>query len=249
MAFIDHDEVEEIGRVLAKPGGGLAVHRRAAHEGLEDGEKDAGVGGHPTLFAQVIGFDSRQGVFFEGGKGGEVVEGLIGEVVAIGQKQDAGPARGLATEVPAGGKQLPEDLEGDRGFAGAGGQREQDAVLAGGDGLQHPLHGDLLVKADLPAAALVGVGDGCEAIAPGVLFGEGALPQLLGTGEGFGLPLLARFPVDGVVALAVRWMKAKPTGSEKLTSRSTSLAKVCSSRAKDPNRARLLTLNREARSG
>ena len=158
MAFIDHDEVEEIGRVLAKPGGGLAVHRRAAHEGLEDGEKDAGVGGHPTLFAQVIGFDSRQGVFFEGGKGGEVVEGLIGEVVAIGQKQDAGPARGLATEVPAGGKQLPEDLEGDRGFAGAGGQREQDAVLAGDDGLQHPLHGDLLVEADLPAAALVGVG-------------------------------------------------------------------------------------------
>ena len=40
-------------------------------------------------------------------------------------------------------------------------------------------------------------------IAPGVLFGESALPQLLGAGEGFGLPLLARFPVNGVDALAV----------------------------------------------
>ena len=53
------------------------------------------------------------------------------------------------------------------------------------------------------SGALVGVGDGGETITPGVLFGEGALPQLLGRGEGFGLPLLARFPVDGVDALAV----------------------------------------------
>ena len=39
--------------------------------------------------------------------------------------------------------------------------------------------------------------------APGVLFGEGALPQLLWRGEGFGLPLLARVHVNGVNALAV----------------------------------------------
>jgi len=34
--------------------------------------------------AQGIGFDAGQGVVFEGGKAGEVVESLIGEVVAIG---------------------------------------------------------------------------------------------------------------------------------------------------------------------
>jgi len=45
--------------------------------------------------AQGIGFDAGQGVVFEGGKASEVVEGLIGEVVAIGQKQDARPSTGL----------------------------------------------------------------------------------------------------------------------------------------------------------
>ena len=203
MTLIDHDEVKKVGRVLPKPGGGLAIQRRPTHEGLEDCDEHAGVGGHPAFLAQVIGFDPRQGVLLKGGKGGEVFEGLISEVVAVGQKQDAGPAVGFAGEIPAGGKQLPEDLEGDRGFAGAGGQRQQDAVLAGGDRLQHPLHGDLLVEADLPAAALVGVGDGGEAITPGVLFGEGARPQLLGRGEAVGLPLLARIHVDRVDALAV----------------------------------------------
>ncbi len=35
-------------------------------------------------------------------------------------------------------------------------KRQKDAVAAGGDCLQHPAHGDLLVKADLPAATAPG---------------------------------------------------------------------------------------------
>ena len=50
-------------------------------------------------------------------------------------------------QVPAAVKQLPGDLKGDGGLARAGGQRQQDAVAAGGDGFQHPLDGDVLVVA------------------------------------------------------------------------------------------------------
>jgi len=92
MARINHDDVKEIGRVLAEPGGGLAIHQWPAHEVLEDGEEHTGVGGHAPLFAQGIGRKPGQGVVFEGGEAGEVVEGLIGEGVAIGQKENARPA-------------------------------------------------------------------------------------------------------------------------------------------------------------
>ena len=44
-------------------------------------------------------------------------------------------------------EELPGDLKGDEGLAGAGGEREQDAILAGGNGLQHALDGDVLVVA------------------------------------------------------------------------------------------------------
>lgn len=105
----------------------MVLHQGPAHEGLEDGEKHAGVGGHPALLAQGIEFEADQGIVFEGGEAGE---GLIGEVVAIDQKQEAGPAGGLAGEIPAGLEQLPEDLKRNRGFGCAGGQGEQDAVAA-----------------------------------------------------------------------------------------------------------------------
>jgi hypothetical protein len=108
----------------------LVLHQGPAHEGLEDREKHAGVGGHPALLAQGIGFEADQGIVFEGGEAGEAGEGLIGEVVAIDQKQEAGPADGLAGEIPAGLEQLPEDLKRNRGFACAVDQGEQDAVAA-----------------------------------------------------------------------------------------------------------------------
>jgi len=82
-------------------------------------------------------------------------------------------------------------------------QRQQEAVAARADGLQHAGHGDVLIEADLPAAALVEIGDGGEAITPGVLLGKGAVPQFLRRGETGGLALLAGGHVNGVVALAV----------------------------------------------
>ena len=54
---------------------------------------------------------------------------------------------GFAAQVPAAVKELPRDLKGDEGLAGAGGEREQDALLVGGDGLQHALDGDVLIVA------------------------------------------------------------------------------------------------------
>ena len=126
MALVDDDEVEEVGRILAEVGRGLAVLRRAAHEGLEDGEEEAAVLGHLALLADVLRRDAHQRVLGEGGEG---VVGLVGEDVAVGQEQDARAARRLAAQVPAAVEELPGDLEGDEGLAGAGGEREQDALL------------------------------------------------------------------------------------------------------------------------
>ena len=50
-------------------------------------------------------------------------------------------------------KQLPADLKRDGRLAGAGGHREQDAVVAADDRLQHVVDGVVLVVADLPLAA------------------------------------------------------------------------------------------------
>ena len=49
--------------------------------------------------------------------------------------------------VPAGRPELPGDLEGDKGLAGAGGHREQHALVALEDGPHRPVDGDLLVVA------------------------------------------------------------------------------------------------------
>ena len=51
----------------------------------------------------------------------------------------------LARAVPAGSPELPANLEGDGGLAGAGGHREQQPRLALEDGLDGAVDGDLLV--------------------------------------------------------------------------------------------------------
>ncbi len=86
-------------------------------------------------------------------------------------------------------EQLPGDLEGDEGLAGAGGERQQDARAPRGDGRHDPLAGDVLVIAARVRAALVLVGHVRKAVAPGVLLAEGPVPQLLGRGVAGDLPL------------------------------------------------------------
>ena len=71
------------------------------------------------------GSDADHRVFGERGEG---VVGLVGEDVAVGQKQDARAARRFAAQVPAAVEQLPSDLKGNGRFAGAGGESKQDAV-------------------------------------------------------------------------------------------------------------------------
>ena len=126
MALVNDDEVEEVRRILAEIGRRLAVLRRAAHEGLEDGEEQAAVLRHLAFLADVVRLDAHQRVLGEGGEG---VVSLIRQDVPVGEEQDARAARRLAAQVPAAVKQFPRDLKGDEGLARAGGQREQDALL------------------------------------------------------------------------------------------------------------------------
>ena len=90
VALVNDDEVEEVRRILAEIGRGLAILGRPAHEGLEDGEEDAAVLRHLALLADVIRRDAHQRIFREGREG---VVGLVGQNVAVGQEQDARPAR------------------------------------------------------------------------------------------------------------------------------------------------------------
>ena len=137
------------------------------------------------------------------GNGGEGVVGLVGEDVAVGEEQDARAARRLAAQVPAAVEQLPCDLKGDEGLARAGGEREQDALLVGGDGLQHALDGDVLVVAALEIAALVLEGHGGEAVAPGVRSAKVQVPEFVRRRVARHLAFRAALHVDAVDALAV----------------------------------------------
>ena len=100
----------------------------------------------------------------------------------------------FAAQVPAAVEQLPRDLKGDERLARAGGEREQDALLSGGDGLQHPLDGDVLIVAALEVAALVLERHGGEAVAPGVRLGERQVPEFVRRGIARHLAFRARPP-------------------------------------------------------
>ena len=63
MTFIDNDEVEKIGRILAEVRRRFAVLWRAAHEGLKYRKEDAAVLWHLALLSNVIGRDAQQRVF------------------------------------------------------------------------------------------------------------------------------------------------------------------------------------------
>ncbi len=75
-------------------------------------------------------------------------------------------------------KQFPRYLKRDEGFSCACRHREQDARLLSGDSLHHTLNGQVLIVASLEVAALVFEGHGSKAVAPGVGFGEGPIPEL-----------------------------------------------------------------------
>ena len=159
VAFVDDDEVEEIGRVLPE----IRRVARPRHEGLEDGEEHAAVGGHLALLADARRIDAHQGVLGEAAEG---VIGLVGQDVAVGEEEDARTPFPVAAQVPAGMEELPRHLEGDRRLARTGGQGEQDALLVARHGIQHALDREVLIVTRLPTPALVLEGDGTEAFPP-----------------------------------------------------------------------------------
>ena len=179
VALVDDDEVEEVGRVLAEVGRGSPSFAGPLMKVWKMVKKRLPFLGTLPFLRDVGRGDAHHRVLGEGGEG---VVGLVGEDVAVGEEEDARAARGLAGQVPAAVEELPGDLEGDEGLAGAGGQREQDALLAGGDRLHDALDGDVLVVAARVRAALVLEGHGGEAVAPGVRLGEGERPELVGRG-------------------------------------------------------------------
>jgi hypothetical protein len=130
MALVDHDEIEEVRWVLAEVGRGFAVPRRSAHESLEDGEEQAAVLRNSPFLANVARFDAHHRVF---GKRGKSVVRLVGENVAVSEKQDARTPRRLAAQIPPAVKQLPRNLKCDERLARASRQRQQNARFFGGD--------------------------------------------------------------------------------------------------------------------
>jgi len=93
VALVDDDEVEIVRRILSETGRAL----RACHEGMEDDEKDAAVGRHPSVPANLIRLDAGERI---GLKGRKVVERPIGKVVPVGEKEYARPPPAVAVEVP-----------------------------------------------------------------------------------------------------------------------------------------------------
>ncbi len=142
MTFIHHDEVEEVWRIVPK----VRCFTGAAHEGLENAEKDTAVGGDAAFLADILRGYPHQGIFGESVEG---IESLIGEDIPVRKKKNTWPAAGFAGDAPAGLKKLPGDLEGDEGFAGAGSQRQEDALLSLRNSFQNALYGGLLIVAGL----------------------------------------------------------------------------------------------------
>ena len=84
VAFVDHDEVEEVRRIVAELGRRVAVLWRATHERPKDCEEQASVFRHLAFLADLIRLDAHHCIFRECREG---VERLIGQNVAIGEEQ------------------------------------------------------------------------------------------------------------------------------------------------------------------
>ena len=142
VALVHDDQVEEVRRILpVQPRPALVLG-----DGLVDGEVHLPALGRLAVLDLAAGVAERRE---------DLVLGIIDQDVAVGQVEDPGPAV-LARAVPPRVPQLPADLEGHDGLAGAGRHGEQHAALALEDGLHGAVDGDLLVVARALAAEVVG---------------------------------------------------------------------------------------------
>ena len=156
MALVDDDEVKEVPGPLHVVRGLAALG--TAHDGLENREIQVAGGGQLAAQgartaggAEPVGGDALHRVLVKLLK---VVLGLVGQDVAVGDKQDAGLLV-RSTGVPVGLIEFPADLEGRVGLSRSRGHGEQDALMVIGDGIQHSVDSDFLIVAGLTAAATV----------------------------------------------------------------------------------------------
>src|SRR5687768_14000447 len=111
MALVDDHQIEEVGRVLAIETRALLV----ARERLVDGEV------HLPALVCGAAFDLPPGI---PERREHAVLRLVDEDVAVCEVEDT-RSPGLAGGIPARVPELPTDLEGDRGLAGAGGHGQK----------------------------------------------------------------------------------------------------------------------------
>jgi hypothetical protein len=110
---------------------------------------------------------------------------------------------GASAQVPATVKQLPRDLEGDEGLAGAGRQCQQDALPPLGQRRQHALDRDVLVIAALEIAAAILERYRRETVAPGIGRGKRQPPQFVRRRKAGPLALGPGLHVDAIDPPAV----------------------------------------------
>ena len=204
VALVDDDQVEVVPRIGAEGEGLRLALGGLGHEGLEDRKEHRRVHRRLSVVIHGLGLDPDQRAGLKDVEGGEVLEGLAGESVTVGEEEDPRLALGLLGEAPAGLVELPDDLGGDGRLARAGGQRQQQALAAGGDGVEHRVDGALLVIAKGPLSALIGPMGGREIVADLVTVRVGHRPELVRGREGHRhIAFLARLHVDQVKSVTV----------------------------------------------
>ena len=196
MAFVDDDEVEEVGAELLVD----ILFFLCAADGLVEREVDFvglvdALGGFVDAERQFVGdglpgFGNPFDAFLVDAQLGhcaleglEVVDHrLVDEDVAVGEEEDAA----VGVRFP----EAPDDLEGGVGLAGAGGHDQQGALLAFGDGFDGAVDGDdLVVTRGLAGVVIILFEDRCG-FGRDALPGEIALPELFRRGEGVQTDLL-----------------------------------------------------------
>ena len=175
---------------------------------MKDREENTAILRNSPLLTNVTRFNTHQRARLRILECRKCVECLIGEIIAVGQEQNARPALrfgiGLAVlQIPAAVIQLPRQLESNEGFAGTGGQREQHAVAPVGNRRQHTVYRDVLVITTLKITALVLEGHHGKTVTPDILGRKQALPQFIRRRKLRHLGLGTGVHIDGVDALAV----------------------------------------------
>ena len=207
VTLIDDDEVEEVTLILHVIGLVVGTFRQLdalllcllrigrSHHGLEDGEiKIAGSWNSVIVLLQFLGCDAAHRIFR---KLVEVVDGLVGQNVPIGNEQDSwGSLNTLRT--PFCLRQFPTNLESCVGLSCSCGHRQQNAVVLLGHSLQHILDGYLLIVARLATTAAI-QGAEIELVAPRICLREGHLPQILWRWEVVDIPFFAG---DDIISIA-----------------------------------------------